>query len=110
METFKNVVLTAANSLTTAYTAPGASGGTQRSILLGVQVTNITVAAVTVDCQIYDTSGAAGAYLCKDLSVPVAATINLLAGKTVLEAADLLKIKAGSASAIDVVVSTLEIT
>ena len=107
--TFKNASLANVNNsgYDTLYTTPSAT----TSIVLGVAIANKNTAAVTVKIQFTDSSGGATRQLLEDVSIPGNTTLEVLAGqKYVLEAADLLKVQAGSASSLDVVMGLMEIT
>lgn len=109
-ETFRNALSVAGSALGDVYTAPGTLGGSERSLLLGIQVTNTSASSVAVDCQIYDASATAGRYVAKDLSLPAYSAIQLLGATTVLEAADKVRMRGATAAVLDVVLSALEIT
>ena len=107
--TFKNASLANVNNsgYDTLYTAPSAT----TSIVLGVAIANKSTAAVTVKIQFTDSSGGATRQLLEDVSIPGNTTLEVLAGqKYVLEASDILKVQAGSASSLDVVMGLMEIT
>ena len=107
--TFKNASLADVNNsgYDTLYTAPSAT----TSIVLGVAIANKSTSAVTVKIQFTDSSGSVTRQLLEDVSIPGNTTLEVLAGqKYVLEASDILKVQAGSASALDVVMGLMEIT
>lgn len=107
--TFKNASLANVNNsgYDTLYTAPTST----TSIVLGVAIANKSTAAVTVKIQFTDSSGSVTRQLLEDVSIPGNTTLEVLAGqKYVLEASDILKVQAGSASALDVVMGLMEIT
>ena len=107
--TFKNASLADVNNsgYDTLYTAPPAT----TSIVLGVAIANKSTSAVTVKIQFTDSSGSVTRQLLEDVSIPGNTTLEVLAGqKYVLEADDLLKVQAGSASSLDVVMGLMEIT
>lgn len=103
--TFKNYVASAVGtSANTLCTSPG------QTTVIGMSVANVTTAPVTVD--VYVTVSAANYYLVKSATVPVGGALVPIGGdqKLVLETGDALKVVASIASAVDVIVSTLEIT
>ena len=65
---------------------------------------------MTVQVQFQDTSASNATFqLLENVSIPANTTLETLAGqKYILEATDILKVKAGTASAIDVVMGLME--
>ena len=105
--TFKNAALANVSngSYATLYTCPS---GTQ-TVVLGLAVANKTTNAVTVQVQFRDTSATADFQLLENVSIPANTTLETLAGqKYILEAGDILKVKAGTGSALDVVMGLME--
>ena len=89
----------------TLYTAPA---GTQ-TVILGLAIANKTTAAVTVKVQFTDSSASTTHQLLEDVSIPAKTTLETLAGqKYILEATDILKVQAGTGSALDVVLGLME--
>lgn len=108
-EVFKNasVVSVSNSSDSTIYTAPAST----TSIILGVAIANKTTSAVTTKIKFTDTSASTTAELLSDVSIPGNTTLEVLAGqKYILEAGDVLKARAGAATAIDVTLGILELT
>ena len=107
--TFKNAALAdvSSGSYDTLYTAPAAT----QVVVLGLAIANKTTAAVTVKVQFTDTSATTTHQLLEDVSIPANTTLETLAGqKYILEAADILKVQAGTGSALDVVLGIMEKT
>ena len=108
--TFKNAA--AANvsnsSYATLYTCPS---GTQ-TVVLGIAVANKTTNAVTVQVQFTDASASNATFqLLENVSIPANTTLESLLGqKYILEAGDILKVKAGTGSALDVIMGLMEKT
>ena len=106
--TFKNAALANVSngSYATLYTCPS---GTQ-TVVLGLAVANKTTGAVSVQVQFTDSSASNATFqLLENVSIPANTTLETLAGqKYILEATDILKVKAGTASAIDVVMGLME--
>ncbi len=106
--TFKNAA--AANvsnsSYATLYTCPSST----QTVVLGLAIANKTTSAVTVQVQFTDSSASNATFqLLESVSIPANTTLETLAGqKYILEAGDLLKVKAGTGSAIDVVMGLME--
>ena len=109
--TFKNAikpnVTTTGSNYDTLYTAP--AGAT--SIILGLALANKTTSAVTVKVQITDAAPSGTIQLLEDVSIPANTTLEVLGGqKYVLEAGDILKVQAGTGTAIDAFLGVMERT
>lgn len=107
--TFKNAALAdvSSGSYDTLYTAPAAT----QVVVLGLAIANKTTLAVTVKVQFTDSSASTTHQLLEDVSIPANTTLETLAGqKYILEAADILKVQAGTGSALDVVLGIMEKT
>ena len=107
--TFKNAALADVNNslYDTLYTAPAST----TTVVLGLALANKTAQAVTVQVQYYDSSETANHQLLEDVAIPAKTTLETLSGqKYILETGDALRIKAGTASALDVVLGVMEIT
>ena len=106
--TFKNAATAnvSNSSYATLYTCPS---GTQ-TVVLGLAIANKSTNAVTVQVQFTDTSASNATFqLLENVSIPANTTLETLAGqKYILEAGDILKVKAGTGSAIDVVMGLME--
>ena len=108
--TFKNAF--AANvsnsSFVDLYTVPSAT----TTIILGLALCNKTANAVNVTVQMQDTSASNADFQVLDtVSIPGRTTLEVLAGqKYVLETTDVLRVKSGTASAIDATLGFMEIT
>ena len=107
--TFKNASLVSVNhaALATLYTCPSAT----TAIILGLALTNKTDNSVTVSVQLTDSSASITPLLLNEVTVPANTTLEVFAGqKYVLEAADILKVQAGTATSIDAVLGLMQIT
>tara|TARA_R110002153_G_scaffold32760_1_gene99120 strand:- start:498 stop:830 length:333 start_codon:yes stop_codon:yes gene_type:complete len=105
--TFKNAALANVNNSAydTLYTAPSAT----QTVILGLAIANKSSSAVTVKVQFTDSSASTTHQLLEDVSIPANTTLETLAGqKYILEAADILKVQAGTGSALDVVLGLME--
>jgi uncharacterized cupin superfamily protein len=106
---FKNAALADVNNSAydTLYTAPAAT----TTVVLGLAIANKSTAAVTVKVQFSDSSASTAHQLIENVSIPSGTTLETLAGqKYILETGDALKVQAGTASALDVVLGVMEIT
>ena len=92
------------NSETTILTA------NSDDAIIGLRLTNITAAAVTVD--VYIDKGGAGTdrYIAKDLSIPPASSVELITGgaKIVMQSGDVLYGLSDTATSIDVWLSRVD--
>lgn len=104
--TFKNVLYNVTSTLATFYTAPSSAGAV--AIVIGCQAANKTGGVVALDLVVND--GVASEFLLNDVSLPVAASLNCIAGKLVLEASNTLRAQCGTTGDISIVLSVLEIT
>ena len=110
--TFKNAikpnVTNIGSNYDDLYTAPAGT----TSIILGLALANKTTSAVTVKVQITDTDASnATIQLLEDVSIPANTTLEVLGGqKYVLEAGDILKVRAGTGTAIDAFLGVMERT
>ena len=105
--TFKNAALAnvSNSSYQTLYTTPAAT----QTVILGLAIANKASQAVTVQVQFRDSSASADFQLLENVTIPANTTLETLAGqKYILEAADILKVKAGTGSALDVVLGFME--
>jgi len=107
--TFKNAALADVNhsAYATLYTAPSAT----QVVILGLAIANKATTAVTVKVQFTDSSASTTHQLLEDVSIPAKTTLETLAGqKYILEATDILKVQAGTATSLDVVLGLMEKT
>ena len=108
--TFKNAF--AANvsnsSYVDLYTVPSST----TTIILGLALCNKTASAVNITVQMQDTSDSNNDFqVLYTVSIPARTTLEVLAGqKYVLETTDVLRVKAGTGSAIDATLGFMEIT
>ena len=107
--TFKNAIKSnvGSGSYDSLYTAPTST----TSIILGLALANKTTSAVTVKVQITDAAPSGTIQLLEDVSIPANTTLEVLGGqKYVLEAEDILKVQAGTGTAIDAFLGVMERT
>ena len=85
------------------------AGGSSTLVLLSVLLSNKVAASTDVD--VYLESGGDDVYLLRNAPVPAGSSLEIISGsKIIMEANDKLKIRAGTASAIDATVSYLDQT
>ena len=108
--TFKNAF--AANVNHAAYVDLYTAGSGVTTVVLGLALCNKTASAVDVTVQMQDTSASyADLQVLDTVSIPARTTLEVLAGqKYVLETTDVLRVKAGTGSAIDATLGFMEIT
>ena len=105
--TFKNAAL--ANVSNSGYVDLYTCPASTQTVILGLAIANKTTSAVTVQVQFRDGSASADFQLLENVSIPANTTLETLAGqKYILEASDILKVKAGTGSALDVVLGFME--
>ena len=109
--TFKNAMKSNVSngSYDSLYTAPSGSGNA--GIILGLALANKTTSAVTVIVQVAAAGTGATIQLLENVSIPANTTLEVLGGqKYVLEAGDILKVQAGTGTAIDAFLGVMERT
>ena len=81
-------------------------------MILGLAICNKTATACDVTVQIQDTSASSADFQVLDtVSIPGRTTLEVLAGqKYILETTDVLRVKSGTATAVDVSLGIMEIT
>ena len=108
--TFKNAFAASVShsSYVDLYTAPSST----TTIILGLALCNKTANAVDVTVQIQDTSDSNNDFQVLDtVSIPARSTLEVLSGqKYVLETTDVLRVKSGTASALDATLGIMEMT
>ena len=108
--TFKNAFAASVNhsAYVDLYTVPAST----TTIILGLALCNKTASAVNITVQMQDTSNSNNDFQVLDtVSIPARTTLEVLAGqKYVLETTDVLRVKAGTGSAIDATLGFMEIT
>jgi hypothetical protein len=93
-----------------------AGGSVISTVVLGVSLSNTTSSSVTADVQIesdtsHNSETNSTAYLGKSLPIPSGGTLEIMQGnKLVLEDTDIIRVRASAGSAVDVLISIMEIT
>ena len=99
----KSSVSTSGNNVVTA-------GGSATLVILSILIANKTAASAQVDVFINKNSGD-DVFLIKNAPVPAGSSLEIISGsKIIMESSDVLRVNAGTASALDVSVSYLEQT
>ena len=94
------------SSATTVVTA----GGSATLVVLSILISNKTAASAQVDVFVVKNSGD-DVFLIKNAPVPAGSSLEIISGsKIIMESSDVLRINAGTASALDAAVSYLEQT
>jgi hypothetical protein len=92
---------------TDLYATPGAVG--KRSMIIGLELANITVSAITVTVEIWDNSQSAYVILGNAISIPANSTLSFISGqKIVLSESDKLAVTSSSSASLNAVASILE--
>ena len=102
------------NVVTDAVTSTNATvvtaGGSSTLVLLSILLSNTSASSVQVDVSLIKNSGD-NTHLIKNAPVPAGSSLEIIAGsKIIMESNDVLRINAGTASALDASVSYLEQT
>jgi len=94
-------------SYTDVYTVPAST----TTVVLGLNICNKTASAVTATVRITDTSASVDYQVIDTVSIPSRTSLEIMSGqKYILEATDILRVQAGTASALDVTLGVMEIT
>ena len=93
--------------VTGALAAALTAGGSETITMIGITICNHHTAAVDVEVYIDRTGGGDDGYIVKDFSIPSKDTLDVLAGKVVLNSADALQIKGSVANVLDATLSYL---
>ena len=105
---------TKVNVVTDAVTSTNATvvtaGGSSTLVLLSILLSNTSAASQDVDVALIKNSGD-NTHLIKNAPVPAGSSLEIIAGsKIIMESNDVLRINAGTASALDASISYLEQT
>jgi hypothetical protein len=105
--TFKNAAAAdvSSGSYDTLYTTPSAT----QTVVLGLAIANKNTQEVKVKVQFEDSTDSSTYQLLEDVAIPGNTTLETLAGqKYILEAGDILKVQADTATSLDVVLGIME--
>lgn len=105
--TFKNAATAdvTSGSYDTLYTTPSAT----QTVVLGLAIANKNTQEVKVKVQFEDATDSSTYQLLEDVAIPGNTTLETLAGqKYILEAGDILKVQADTATSLDVVLGIME--
>ena len=103
----KSNVVTAVITDSTAVVVT--AGGSSTLVLLSVLLSNKVAASTDVD--VYLESGGDDVYLLRNAPVPAGSSLEVISGsKIIMQANDILRVRAGTATALDVTVSYLDQT
>jgi hypothetical protein len=105
--TFKNFLT--ANVGTVATTV--VTGGANQTSVYSLSLANVVTPVAAVTASVTMTSGATVVYLCKDIPIPSGSAALVIGApqKVSLETGDVIQVIASVASAVDVLVSTVEL-
>ena len=86
------------------------AGGSATLVLLSCLVSNKTASSANVDVYLVTNSGD-DVYIIRNAPVPAGSSLEIISGsKIIMESSDVLRVRAGTATALDVSVSYLEQT
>ena len=100
------------SSNTTIYAVPaGAGSSALESIVIGITMCNKSSAGITASVFLDNEDGSNDVFIVKDASIPAGSSLEIISGsKIIMESSDVLRIRSGTATALDVAVSYLEQT
>ena len=96
---------TGANTDMTVYTVPSST----TCVVIGCTIANITASAITVDAKIENNDGD-NIEIGRNLPIPTGSSLDILAGKIVMEQSDVLKIQSDTANSTSIALSIMEQT
>lgn len=96
---------TGANTDMTVYTV----GAGKTTVIIGCTIANITASSITVDAKIENNDGD-NIEIGRNLPIPTGSSLDILAGKIVMEASDILKIQSDTANSTSIALSIMEIS
>ena len=96
---------TVANTDLLIYTVPSST----TTVVIGCTIANTTASSITVDAKLENNDGD-NIHIGKDLPIPTGSSLDILAGKIVMETADVLKVQSDTANSFDVALSIMEQT
>jgi len=100
----------AVNTNISTYTVPAS----RTTIVIGLTISNITTNSITVDAQIVSTTNDVttnvSSYIGKDLPIPAGSSLDVLAGKVVLQATDTIVVQSDTLASVNITMSIMEIT
>jgi len=96
---------TGANTDMTVYTV----GAGKTTVIIGLTIANITASSITVNATI-DNNDGDNISIGKSLPIPTGSSLDILAGKIVMEASDVLKVQSNTANATSIALSIMEIS
>ena len=96
---------TVANTDLLIYTVPSST----TTVVIGCTIANTTASSITVDAKLENNDGD-NIHIGKDLPIPTGSSLDILAGKIVMETSDILKVQSDTANSFDVALSIMEQT
>jgi len=99
-------------SASAVYTVPS-SGSAMESIVIGITLANKTSTGVTASVFLDNYTGSNDVYIVKDATIPAGSSLEVMAGNKIVvqgdgSANDVIRVSAGTATAVDATVSVLE--
>jgi len=89
------------------YSTPSAVG--KRSMLIGLELANITGSAIAVDVEIWDESATAYVVIGNNINIPANSTLSFISGqKIVLNEGDKVAVTSDTAASLNAIASILE--
>lgn len=106
--TFKNYLTSNVGAVATTVV----TGGSSQTSVYSLSLANVVSPAANITASATLTSGATTVFLCKDIPIPSGSAALVVGApqKIALETGDVIQVIASAASAVDVLVSTVELT
>ena len=110
--TVPSVNTSTGSSASAVYTVPS-SGSAMESIVIGITLANKTSSGVTASVFLDNYDGTNDVYIVKDASIPAGSSLEVMSGNKIVvqgngSANDVIRVSAGTATAVDATVSVLE--
>ena len=98
------------SSVSTSGSNVVTAGGSATLVILSILIANKTAASAQVDVYLVTNTGD-DVYIIRNAPVPAGSSLEIISGsKIIMESSDVLRVRAGTATALDVSVSYLEQT
>jgi len=106
--TFKNYLTSSIGTVPTTVV----TGGSNQTTVYSLTIANRVLPAAAITVSVTMGSGAQTAFMVKDAPIPIGSSIIIVGApqKVALENTDIIQVQASSANAVDVIVSTVELT
>jgi len=113
--TFPSVTTSTGSSASAVYSVPaGAGSSALESIIIGITLSNKTSTGVTASVFLDHLSGSGSdVFIVKDATIPAGSSLEIMSGNKIVvqnngTTGDVIRVSAGTATAVDAIISVLE--